>query len=289
MLDDITGGLRVREYLNVELPTLLDRRADLVALLEDDTLEHIEFQADNDPDMPYREGIYGLVIGRKFQRRVRQAVIYFGDEPMRMADHIDLGGIQVAFRLIDIREIDADRLLASGRPGDLALALLAKGGTDRLREILVHAARLPGPERERVLLQMALLSGLRRLSNRVKMELNTMSGIYIDVESNPLLKEWIEAGVEKGLARAVAAVRAELTASATAAATAAAARATEAAAATAAASANTKFLRRLLERKFGPLPQWVTERLESGAAPEWDLWADRILTADSLEEVLGKH
>jgi hypothetical protein len=86
--------------------------------------------------MPYREGIYCLLIGQKYRCRVRQVVLYVGLAKMRMRDHVDLGETKTAYTLMDIRQLDARQLLASGRPGDLALALLAGGGPDQVFEIL---------------------------------------------------------------------------------------------------------------------------------------------------------
>jgi hypothetical protein len=47
-------------------------------------------------------------------------------------------------------------LVAGGRPGGYALAMLARGGGDRLREILERVGRLPGPQGERVLGQVVV-------------------------------------------------------------------------------------------------------------------------------------
>ena len=46
-------------------------------------------------------------------------------------------------------------------------------------------------------------------------------------------------------------------------------------------------LAKLLALKFGELPGAVRERLAKGSADELDLWAERVLTAESLDEVLG--
>ena len=75
LLDRLTAGVAVREVLNVELARVEERRADLVYLLADETLLHIEFQSDNDKDMPYREGIYCLLLGQKYRRRDRKSVV----------------------------------------------------------------------------------------------------------------------------------------------------------------------------------------------------------------------
>jgi hypothetical protein len=159
LLDRLTGGVAVRESLNVEFAAVSERRADLLFLLEDDSIFHLDFQSENDRDMAYREGIYGLMAGQKYRRRIRQTVLYTGPARMHMRDRLDLGEIQVSYRLVDIRDFDAEAFLQSGQPGDCALALLARGGTGHLREILETAGRLPGPQREKVLGQLVALSG----------------------------------------------------------------------------------------------------------------------------------
>jgi predicted transposase YdaD len=44
-------------------------------------------------------------------------------------------------------------------------------------------------------------------------------------------------------------------------------------------------LHRLLERRFGPLPSWVDERLEQASEAELEHWADRVLECATLEGV----
>jgi len=48
-----------------------------------------------------------------------------------------------------------------------------------------------------------------------------------------------------------------------------------------------RVLRRLLIRRFGPLPPWADERLALASEAELEGWTDRVLDARSLEEVLG--
>ena len=78
--------------------------------------------------MAYREGIYCLLLGQKYRRRVRQVVLYLGQAKMRMDDHVDLGETKAAYTLMDIREMDATKLVASGRKGYLAPAMLSGCG-----------------------------------------------------------------------------------------------------------------------------------------------------------------
>jgi len=59
LLDRLTAGVAVRAILNVELARVEERRADLVLLLADGTILHIEFQSGNDRDHSYRHRSYG--------------------------------------------------------------------------------------------------------------------------------------------------------------------------------------------------------------------------------------
>ncbi len=46
-------------------------------------------------------------------------------------------------------------------------------------------------------------------------------------------------------------------------------------------------LMRFLVRRFGDLPAWAVERIGSASAAELDTWVDAVLTAHSIEQVLG--
>jgi hypothetical protein len=48
-----------------------------------------------------------------------------------------------------------------------------------------------------------------------------------------------------------------------------------------------KLLRRQLVRRFGPLPDWVEQRLEEAKESDLEYWAERVLECTSLEEVFG--
>ncbi len=48
-----------------------------------------------------------------------------------------------------------------------------------------------------------------------------------------------------------------------------------------------RLLRRLLEKRFGPLPVTVAEKLEAASVQELDTWGDAVLTATRLEDVFG--
>ena len=46
-------------------------------------------------------------------------------------------------------------------------------------------------------------------------------------------------------------------------------------------------LLRMLDRRFGPLPQYAVGRVRAGTAEEIAAWADAVLDAPTLDAVLG--
>jgi hypothetical protein len=173
-----------------------------------------------------------------------------------MAESLDLGEIQVSYRLMDIREIEAEVLMASGRPADYALALLARGGVDKMREILEATSHLEAGERQRALTQMAILSGLRSVSGQLTMELKRM-GNTIDIEKHEFLKELRDSAMAAGRAEGKVAGMAAIVSG-------------------------------LIEARFGELPKWARTRLGEATAAELERWAKGILRASTLESVFGK-
>jgi hypothetical protein len=254
LLDWLTGGVPVRQILNVEMARLVGRRADAVFLLQDDSIFHLEFQTRNDKEMPYREGMYCLLLGRKYRRRIRQAVLYLGEPRMRMTNKLDLGETKIAYSLIDIRDIDAATLIDGGRPADLVLAMLARGGPERLAEIVKRAAGLPSGEREEVISEIAVLCGLRRLQEPLIMELKSMASLGNEIF---LRLPQVQDIVRDARVQADRDVRIQV-------------------------------LRDQLKGKFRTLPAWADERLEAATTVQVQRWLKKILTAETLEGVLGR-
>lgn len=251
------GNRKIRGFLNIEFAIVEERIADLLLELDDGTILHIEIQSGNQSEMPYRMGIYGLLAAEKHRgRNLEQVVIYLGPEAMTMPSSIEIGGITVRYKLMDIREFEAPELLMTGNPGDCALALLARGGAGHLREILEHANRLAEPERRRVFTQIALLAGLRGASEKFRMEMKAMSP-YIDIEDNVILKDIYETGFEKGRERGLE-------------------------------QGMVKILRRLAEERFGPLPEWASARIQGASPIEIEQWASKVISAATLEAALGR-
>jgi hypothetical protein len=164
----------------------------------------------------------------------------------------------VKYRLIDIRGFDAEDLMDTGNAGDLVLALLARGGVAKMREIVRRAMRLREPARRRALTQLAVLSGLRGASEELKMEFKRMS---IMIEDNVFLREAWEDGEAKGRAKGKAEGKAEGMA---------------------------QILSSQLALRFGPLPAWANTRLSKATSAQLSRWSAKVLTAPSLEGVIGR-
>ena len=49
-----------------------------------------------------------------------------------------------------------------------------------------------------------------------------------------------------------------------------------------------KSLTRLLQRRFGPLPETVQSRIAEASLDELDGWVDQVLDAPSLEAMFGE-
>ncbi len=52
---------------------------------------------------------------------------------------------------------------------------------------------------------------------------------------------------------------------------------------------STGILLKLLTKKFGELPEPMRKRVDEGTEEELNVWAERVLTADSLEAVFAKE
>src|SRR5579863_163961 len=123
ILAQLTGASSLR-WINVEVPKVSNRRVDLLGELPDGNLVHIELQSRNEKDFPLRMAEYLFGIRRQYGRLPRQVALYVGEAPLRMKDRIEGPDASVRFHVVDIRDLDGERLLASSSMGDNVLAIL---------------------------------------------------------------------------------------------------------------------------------------------------------------------
>ena len=257
LLTRLTGGIGVKQFLNVELPTIRSRKVDLLLLLENDTILQIELQSTNHRDMVLRMAEYYVLLKRKFGKPVRQVVLYFGDRRMSMSNNYRQDAMQFSYELMDIRSWSADELLASEHEADQVLALLAGGRADTLqliRDVLGKIALMDGPGRERALVFAEVLAGLRGFE-RIVLEESIHMGQLIDWRKNEVLRGYYEEARVEGREEGR-----QMTA---------------------------EMLKTVLTQTFGPLPRWAQRRIVEATHDQLKKWGSNVVDAQSIETVIG--
>jgi hypothetical protein len=151
------------------------------------------------------------------------------------------------YTLIDARELDGNQLLASSRIEDNLMAILARleNRTETIQRILERIASLEKPKRRDALAKLLIISGIRTLEETIKEEALKMP-ILNDIMDNKVFGPVIRQGRQEG---------------------------------------RQAMLRRQLEKRFGPMPQWVEKRLASLNIDDLDEVAIRVLDASSFEDL----
>jgi hypothetical protein len=167
--------------------------------------------------------------------------------------------LQFRYRLIDVRDLDGERLRESPQMGDNVIAILTRLRDQRgaLNEILGKLSNLENDAREFYLRALLTLAGLRGLEETVEEEARKMPLLNDILENRVLGREFkrgLEEGVQQGLQQGVH--QGELI-----------------------------LLRRLIEERFGPIPQWAEDRLAASSAAELEELGVRVLKAKTIEEL----
>jgi hypothetical protein len=189
---------------------------------------------------------YGLAALRKYHRFPTQVCLYVGDGRARMKTELRGPHLEYSYRLVDVRELDGERLLKSGRVDDNIVALLTGIADQRkaARLVVGRIARLRRHgARESALVRLVILSGLRKnLGNLVEEEAKKVP-ILNDILQHEVLGREYKSG--------------ELT-----------------------------ILRRQIEKRFGSVPKWAEQRLAKLSAKELEELSVRVLDAKSIESLL---
>jgi hypothetical protein len=122
-----------------------------------------------------------------------------------------------------------------------------------------------GPGRNQLLAKIAMLAGLRGVTDKVELELQHM-GVIIDPRKNVMLMRWRDEALAEGEAKGEARGEAK-----------------------GEARGMLKVLREQMEIKFGPLPKWAADRMAKATPAQIERWAKKVLNAGTLEGVLGKR
>ena len=201
-LQYITGH-RIVSWRNVEMPTTRNLRADSVGRDEDSVLVQIECQTRNDPKMAVRMLNYGAWLLDDEGEFPLQYVLYIGSAPLTMPNKLNIRGFDYSFVLVDLRDLDAEPLLASPdlRDNILAVLMRLRDRRDAVRRIVARIAELDEADRRTAYKQLLTLAGLRQLGTTVKEEGKRMFVIEDYLEHDvfgPLVRQGLEQGLEQG-------------------------------------------------------------------------------------------
>jgi len=196
--------MKATKLLNVELPEVKKRNPDLLLQLNDDSILHIELQTYNDNRIAERMLEYKLLIKNKYaDRKVRQVVVYVGNDKMRMKNSIKWEDLEYRFKLIDIRNIDCEDMVRSDYISDIILGGLCRiKDEDRYVERLLSAIRsLSENERKNAIKKALTLLRLRpilhsKVEKRVKEE--SMPLTIVEIEKDPYYKKGVRVGLKRG-------------------------------------------------------------------------------------------
>ena len=247
-------GGKVIEFLATEQPQIFNHRSDIVVRTEDLSLHHVEFQAANEAGFALRMLEYYGYLARFHQQHVFQTVLYLGREPLRMEGTYTSPSIDFRFKIVNLREYDAEPLLASEDWADNVLALLAKGNPEKVLEVVLPRLRaMKSEDRDWAAGTLLALSGILGIEETVAERLKEVG--MIDLSENkvlgPLIRQQFEKGEEKGRSEG-----------------------------------RVDFLQEQLIEKFGSLPEWARLRLMAASAEDLHIWAKRVLRATTIEDTL---
>ena len=203
---------------------------DLVLLLEDDTILHVELQSGNHRDMAMRMAEYYLLLVRKYKVPVRQVVLYLGSRRMNMPNTSITNQCNFPTNCA---------IFEVGTPMSCSLAALRQitywhyWRLQLIREVVAKIALMNGPAKQRALAFASTLSGLRGFETIVLEESINM-GQILDFRKSLLYRVAAEEGREAGIAQGRQALL--------------------------------SVLKNNLSQSFGPLPTWSI--FSSNDAPE---------------------
>ena len=243
-------GGRVTEHLATEQPQVLNHRADMVVRTSDNSLHHVEFQVTNEPGFGLRMFEYYAYLVCAHKQHVVQTVLYLGQEPPHLETGYKSPSMDFRFAIINLRDLDAEPLLASDDWADIALALLARGDKEKALAVAVsRLSRMQRDDRAWASGTLLLLSGILKMENTVNERMKEAG--MIDVMENKVLAPLMLKQFELGEAKGMQGVLVEQ-----------------------------------LTEKFGALPAWAVERVHSASSEELHTWAKRVLRSTSLEDTL---
>jgi predicted transposase/invertase (TIGR01784 family) len=188
------------EDMVVDLHRTVERKPDFLKKVignekEESFLLHIEIQTADDSEMMYRMYEYHAMLLRKFKLKVVQLVFYFGKGLSKMKNAYSDGNNSYSFQLFSIQSISYKTFLASNKPEELLLAVLAdfeKEAPEDILKLLFSKAKVLTNETftlDKFVSQLEILSKLRNLEDIFKTLIQKIMPLEIKIEETFIYKE----------------------------------------------------------------------------------------------------
>ena len=192
-----------KKLLETKYPKVEEKQADLVVLLHDNTIFHLELQLDNDKSMPIRMLYYALLIENKYKKFPNQMVLYLGDKELKTPNSIKNDKLSYSYEVKYIKDLDCEILINSENINDNLLSVLCnvKDINKLLKKLAKKLKSLPDKKREDFIRKLLFLLRLRpKLYDTIQEDRKKeISMSYVlEKEIDPFYKEGIKKGLEKG-------------------------------------------------------------------------------------------
>jgi len=237
----------VAEWPNVEQPVVRNQRPDLLARSSNGILRHVEIQTSNDAKIPLRMLDYYVGFHRVLGEHVEQTLLYVGREPLRMDAAFISPSTRHEFKILNLREMDGSALLASDDWADNEWALLTKANPEEVIRVVLAKIQSLSGEDQKQATSTFVILG-GILGIEENLKRRLETGMPIDLMENKVIGPMIRKERQEGIAG---------------------------------------IIQVLLEKRFGPLPQWAQSRIAAASEAELNTWARHYDEASSLESLLA--
>lgn len=136
----VPGNITGIRSLVPKLQHTIEREPDTVAEITTEEgrqfIVHIEWQSTNDPAMAARMAMYDLLLAQTYKLDVLGAVLYLGNDPLKMKDTYSFFDFRYRCKMIDVRQLDPEIFLSSDNAGEVMFAILV-GSSDQESKTMI--------------------------------------------------------------------------------------------------------------------------------------------------------
>ena len=200
-IDVQTLTLIDKEFQRVE-----DRKADVVANIDDKFILHLEIQNQNDKNMPLRMMRYYTDIKFITRLPIKQYLIYIGKNSLSMPNYVKDEDFIYKYNIIDMKNIDCEEFIKLDTPDSLVLAILCDFKDKNKQSIINYIIKrlkelTDDKDFRKYMIMLEELSENRKLKELVKQGEKMLSEInYTKLPSYELGFEiGEETGIQKGI------------------------------------------------------------------------------------------